>query len=573
MSFFFINFGTNPYIMKRSALLLLLSVGLLANPVFSQTFDFAMSFGGTSLDWPLDMEIDASGNIYMCGYFWNTVDFDPGVGVVNRTSNGNEDCYVAKYSPTGSLLWVETFGGTNLDRASGLAVDGNGNVIVTGRFQGNVLFPGNLLLASHNSGGNIDGFMLKLSSSGAFLNLIGLGGNSSSVWGNDVDITDDDNFVYICGGFTGLFDADGMQGTLNLQSGALIDAFIGLYNANTFNVSWAVNPSGAVGNEEAVRLKYDSFGRTYTTGTFNGLTDFDPSGGTYNLNTNGGLDVFVLKLDGNGDIEWARGFGGSTNDVPKAIDIDNQGNVVTVGQFTGTADMDPSAAVSNFTSNGVADGFLNRISDAGNFVDALAFTGTDDDMVHSLDIDASGNFLLGGYFKGDIDIDPSTSSSTILTSSGNFDSFFCELNSTLQFQWGNQVGGTDLNRLRLARYQFGNDQAIAGDFFNSFTVGSTTLTSNGSSDIYFARFFDITISIEEQHVELGLSYNPKDRTISVKATADRNELRLYDLTGKLLFDLSITGQSIERIPSFPSGIYVAEISNSAQRKSIKIAIN
>ena len=562
--------------MKR---ILFLSVSLIIGSIYEsscQTFDFAKSVGGTGLDWPLDMEVDHLGNIFICGYFRNTVDFDPGIGITNKTSNGDEDCFIVKYDATGDLQWVETFGSSNLDRASGLAVDGNGNVIVTGRFQGTVLFPGNIQLSSHNSGGNIDGFMLKLDANGSFLNLIGLGGSSSSVWGNDVDITDDNNFVYLCGGFTGNFDADGMQGTLNLQSGALTDAFIGLYNANTFNVSWAVNPSGAAGNEEALRLKYDSFGRTYTTGTYNGLTDFDPTSGTYNLNTNGGQDVFILKLDGNGDIEWARGFGGSDNDVPKDIELDGNGNVVTVGQFRGTADMDPSASVSNFTSSGVSDGFVNRISSAGNFVDAFQFSGTDEDLVHSIDIDQSGNVLLGGYFKGNIDVDPSMGSSNLLTSSGNFDGFICELNPSLQFQWAYHVSGSDLNRLRIARYQHGNDQVVAGDFFNTFTVGSTTLTSAGTSDIYFARFYDITIDVIESDKSFtnSISYDPALRSLRIVINTEGALLQIIDLEGRSIRSQSIRKGSSDQLilSGIAAGIYVVELRSESELSTLKISV-
>ena len=74
------------------------------------------------------------------------------------------------------------------------------------------------------------------------------------------------------------------------------------------------------------------------------LLIFDPSINTAELTSKGDYDVFVLKLDVNGDYLWAKSFGGSTyNDVGQSITIDNQGSIYITGWFSGIVDFDPSA--------------------------------------------------------------------------------------------------------------------------------------------------------------------------------------------------------------------------------------
>ena len=88
-----------------------------------------------------DVAVDAAGNIVMAGHFKGTVDFDPSSSATqSRTSAGDYDLYVTKYTPAGQLLWVRTMGGTGWDESMALAVDPAGNVLLTGYFYGSADF-------------------------------------------------------------------------------------------------------------------------------------------------------------------------------------------------------------------------------------------------------------------------------------------------------------------------------------------------------------------------------------------------------------------------------------------------
>ena len=84
--------------------------------------------------------MDASGNVYVTGDYQGTADFDPSLGTTDLTSNGNEDIFFAKYNSSGDLTWANSLGSNSNDEGYGIAVDGSGNVHVTGEFRGTVDF-------------------------------------------------------------------------------------------------------------------------------------------------------------------------------------------------------------------------------------------------------------------------------------------------------------------------------------------------------------------------------------------------------------------------------------------------
>ncbi len=135
---------------------------------------------------------------------------------------------------------------------------------------------------------------------------------------------------------------------------------LGYGSLNAQSLTWAKAMSGNA-NDIGYSIKTDASGNVYTTGYFQGTVDFDPSAGLANLTSVGGQDIFVSKLDVNGNFIWARAMGGISNDYALSIAIDAGGNVYTTGYFEGTADFDPSASVANLTSAGSGDIFISKL--------------------------------------------------------------------------------------------------------------------------------------------------------------------------------------------------------------------
>src|SRR5690606_40058700 len=82
---------------------------------------------------------------------------------------------------------------------------------------------------------------------------------------------------------------------------------------------------------------------------FNGTADFDPGSGTYNMTSAGNNDIFIQKMDNNGNFLWAKAIGGTGIAFGIAIAVDAAGNVYAIRYFAGTADVDAGSGTYNMT--------------------------------------------------------------------------------------------------------------------------------------------------------------------------------------------------------------------------------
>jgi len=205
-------------------------------------------------------------------------------------------------------------------------------------------------------------------------------------------------------------------------------------------LSWAKN-MGGVSGELGRAIAVDTSGNVYTIGRFSGITDFDPGVGTFSLSSAGGADIFVSKLDGNGNFVWAKSLGGIGDDYSWDIAVDSSGNVYTTGRFQGAADFDPGVGTFNLTSAGGVDIFVSKLDSNGNFVWAKRIGGTDHDESYGIVIDMSGSSYLTGYFMGTVDFDPNAGTLNMV-SAGSWDVFVSKLDSNGNFIWAKSMGGT-----------------------------------------------------------------------------------------------------------------------------------
>ena len=313
---------------------------LIALNINAQTpsFEWAKSAGGTTNDLGRDIATDVSGNVYTTGDFSGTVDFDPGAGVFNLTSQGSSDIFVSKLDANGNFVWAKAMGGPSGDNGNSVAVDASGNVYTTGTFRFTSDFdpgPSVFNLIDPAGAGGADIFVSKLDASGNFIWAKQMGGpefdNSSSI------AVDNSGNVFTTGYFQLTADFDPGPATFNLTS-TVTDIFVSKLDA-LGNFVWA-KAMGGTGVSEGRSITTDLSGNLYTTGQFDGVTDFDPSAGVFNL-TAASEDIFVSKLNASGNFVWAKQLGGASSDYGFSIAVDASGNVHTTGSFASTADFDP----------------------------------------------------------------------------------------------------------------------------------------------------------------------------------------------------------------------------------------
>jgi Secretion system C-terminal sorting domain/Beta-propeller repeat len=205
------------------------------------------------------------------------------------------------------------------------------------------------------------------------------------------------------------------------------------------SLEWAKSIGGE-GTDEGIAIAIDENGNIYSTGTFESTVDFDPSDNVLNLTSGGAYDIFITKLNTDGNLIWSKRIGGSEYDTGISISIDNNDDVIVSGRFNGTVDFDPGVAIYNLTSDELSDVFICKLNSSGDFLWAKQISGIDQYSFAtstSLTFDQFDNIYSTGYFFGAADFDPGSSNYN-LTATGQTDSFILKLNSAGDFIWVKQ---------------------------------------------------------------------------------------------------------------------------------------
>ena len=394
--------------------------------------DWAKSFGvNSSGDITGSITTDAAGHVFSSGGFRNTVDFDPGVGVFYLTAVGHDDrgTYVLKLDPDGNFIWAKTFTSTNTCFIGAMTTDANGNIYLSGRFDGTVDFdPGTGTFNITNNGTFDASFMCKLDADGNFLWATHTESNNSQQIASIV--TDGAQNVYTLGHFRGVVDFDPGAGTTALAPFGQWDVFLTKTDAAGIFIS--VQRFGGTDFDFGGSVDTDAADNVYLSGVFQGTADFDPGAATVNMTSTGLRDMFVVKLTSAGNFVWAKMLGGANDELGMDTKTDADGNTYGTGLYKGTLDLDPGASVFNLTTSGGTDFFALKLDANGDFVWAKSMgSSTHDDRITALDIHADGIYL-AGYFNGSGDLDPGPA---VFIMNVENDSFTLKLDTDGNFVW------------------------------------------------------------------------------------------------------------------------------------------
>lgn len=417
---------------------------------------------------PQKAVVDGSGNVYITGYFTGTVDFDPGPGIANLTSDNLNDIFVSKLDAGGAYVWAIHISGPSYNFGYGITVDGSGNVYITGSVWG-------------PSGGN-DIFVSKLDANGAYVWSKNMGGSGYDK-GMAIAVDGKGN-VYTTGSFSYAGDFDPGPGTASL-TGVAEDIFVSKLDSNG-NYVWAKR-IGGWSNDIGLGITVDGKGNVYTTGFFSFAADFDPGPDTASL-TGGDYEIFVSKLDTDGAYVWAKRMGGADMDIANAIALDDSGNIYTTGFFRGTADFDPGPGTANLTSSAFTDIFVSKLDAGGGYVWArrLAGSAPKNNGGRSIAVDGSGNVYTTGYFYTMVDADPGPATANLYGAgdidvfASKLDVFVSKLDSNGAYVWAKSIGDT------------GND------------VGHT-IAVDGTGSVYTVGYFAGTVDFDPGRGTANLS--------------------------------------------------------------------
>ncbi len=272
--------------------------GFIASYAANWVANWAQLIGSFNADGVFGVDIDASGNIYTCGNYQLSTDFNPAFTPTVSTAIGFYDMFIAKYNGSnGQLVWLNTMGDMDEETAWRVKLDGQNNLVVTAIMES----------ASFDADPSPTGTL-----------------------------------------------------TLNKQGTGQLDMFIGKYAASTGSLVWAKN-AGGVGTVLITDLTIDSQNNIYTCGFFNQNVNFDflSSALTLTTITPSGYDMYVAKYKPDASLDFAQNFGGSTSNGCRAnsIRLGNNNSIFLSGIYQGTTNVDP-VSVNNLPVFGGIDMFL-----------------------------------------------------------------------------------------------------------------------------------------------------------------------------------------------------------------------
>jgi chitodextrinase len=284
-------------------------------------YRWARRVGGAADEYSYAVAVDGSGHVVVTGEFTGTVDFGGGP----LSSAGDRDVFVAKYAGTdGRHLWSRRLGGALGDVGQAVAVDGAGNVVVTGYFMGTVDFGGGAL----TSAGDRDIFVARYAAADGRHLWSRRFGAALTDMGNAVAVDGSGNLV-VTGYFKRTVDFGG--GPLTTPNDGS-DLFIAKYAATGAHL-WSRRAGGTNG-ESGKAVAVDGSGNVTVIGPFLGTVDF--GGGPLSSGTMGAL--FVAHYAGaDGAHRWSKGVGGVSTERGQAVATAG-GSLVLTGSFSGTVD-------------------------------------------------------------------------------------------------------------------------------------------------------------------------------------------------------------------------------------------
>lgn len=285
--------------------------------------------------------------------------------------------------------------------------------------------------------------------------------------------TDDLGNTYLTGSFAGDFDFDPTPGVALRTARGSGDVFVAKYRFDG-SLDWVQQMGGdsvASGpSDRARRIALGPNGSVFVSGQFLASADFGPS----TLTSLGSHDAFLAKLDSAGNIQWARQYGTTSTEVGWSVDVDAQGNsyllstnaqtniqkfrpdgglawtkiiannptswasesnlavdaagnLFVTGNFRGSVDFDPSNKQKLVVGSGTAgSGFVVKWDTNGSFKWVSPFLASPNTASGSsaipdqIALDGAGSVIVGGYYRGLVDFDPSSRVSNLPSIGGAF---------------------------------------------------------------------------------------------------------------------------------------------------------
>ncbi|RYY32611.1 MAG: hypothetical protein EOP46_18560 [Sphingobacteriaceae bacterium] len=459
------------YWLTATLLIAITSCGKVSEKPDEETTDntFLVTPTGT-LGTPADIASNAD-NVYITGSTYGPAGTTVNFGDVSLRLGGGSDAFIARYDRKGVAIWAKILGGLSDEWGYATAVDKSGNVYVAGSFNNTAVIDGITLTAklidTHLGRNQFDMFLVKYDKDG---NQLWLKQVSGAGYERPVGIAIDNNGKILV---TGYFDSSIAFETTGTTTTAGPAFFITSFNADG-SLNWnKIQGEGKNGTIQPKSIKVTSKGNIIVYGAFSGTKKLGTT-----MYTSGDSDIFLMKLNAQGDITWERTFGWSTTEANGlAVDDDESTylagdykSMLKIGNITLSGDNVRNGFLASYDKDGIVL-WANKIND-----DAAQTTES------ALDLSCYNNKIyLSGFYGGKLTL----GNTTLTTMGGVLQGFIVAYNPD-----GSVVQAQNLASRSVipSKFQIDNsgNAALYGTFSGTFTLDNKDYTPLGNNTVFLA---------------------------------------------------------------------------------------
>jgi len=468
---------------------------------------WAVSYGGPYEDQPLKMDLAADGSILLTGYFNDSCDFI----TQKKKSFGTQDMFVARIdSSDGIPLWVQTAGTKyRYTKGSAICEDNEGHILAGGTFEEKCFFGSDSVV----SNGSLDFFIAKYQNDGKLLWVKNYGGSGI----DDINgiSSDAEQNIFICGSFEDSIKFSGNTVT----SKGLSDLLWGKLDSNG-NPVW-INSAGSPGPDHSWGIAALADGKFYLTAWFTDTLNIEGAP----LSDNGNGDILVARFLADGKLDWVySGYNKNAPDYVQDIVVDKEGSVYIAG-------------LSNF--------YVERLEEPGGRIE----------QSNTLSRCPYGDMVVIKY------------------------------DSTGNMQWMEHTLGNNMNMAEGVAIDNRGNCYATGYFADSLFFYDEWRVGNGGSDIWILKFSDNTFSVSaDLHTTNELSAtlypNPVSSTARLRvesAVTTNAEISILDLSGRVIqhYNSVRLKEGVTILPlkfHLPSGFYLLNIKQKDRTTVLKFII-
>ncbi len=533
----------------RLTVIFVLAFFSAVNNGYSQAPNYLWFHGYGDQNWQRisDMVSDTVGNIYVTGEFTGS-SLTLGTYTVNNTNPNFTDIFIAKLDGNGTILWLNSFGGSDFDYPTKLSLDDANNIYVTGVFLSLNINVGSISLINN---GAQDIFLSKFDNNGNIIWAEQFGGADWDFCHSLVSFNSD--YLYITGSFVSP-SIDFGNYTVNNSTFGLLSSSIYIAKLDTSgNTIWARSAISEV-SDDAYDITIDQDGNSYITGYFSSqqiIFDSDTLFNSFIIYD----DIFLVKFNPDGEVIWAISGGGDGMDFGGRVYIDNAGDVLLAGSYE--SDSIIFGNVNLPWLNG-ANFYISKFDSSGSLLWIKGYAGNHDDGLLGICNDSNNNiFIIISSYSDSLAIDGFTMSNL-----GNSEVYIAKLSANGNAQWTKEIHGL-YNETAVDILLTQNNDIVIGGYTGSPIVyyDSDSIINNGSLDIFLAKIGSSTGLPETENDSISIFPNPVYNKLNFNLN-NAGLIYIYDLKGNLILTRFLNkGYSFVDVSTISSGLYILSINN------------